>query len=422
MGKVRVWAPDPIVRLMNLVRSIATLGTAVFLLAGIARSEEIPEHFTTVRPTGMGGAFTAIANDENSIWTNPAGISRSRKARSRETFSVAKFPNLIVGANAESRTFYKGFKGAQEKSVEGILDSINDLGDKPFWARAAIMPVTLINISRETPMAFSLYSNTTVSAVIPSDSPTEAQVSAVSDVGGVVTFNASSDSNRFNTGFQIRPVARYAYEDKIPSEDLLNKDAFAETLEAGANKSTGLGADFGMMFSLADFWFPTVGLAILNLPTGCKAKYLNPYTEKPENVCGTVYKGDFGNADALSTVDPTDLRIGASITPRLSKKINIRFAVDAHHIPIGDANQSFGLGGIEVSKLFHAGAELFFGNPLTVSPFSLRAGYNQGFLTMGASMNLSIVALEFATYGADVSTSKTPIEDRRYMGSLSIDL
>jgi hypothetical protein len=99
----------------------------------------------------------------------------------------------------------------------------------------------------------------------------------------------------------------------------------------------------------------------------------------------------------------------------------MRFALDAHNIPIGDAKQSYGLQGIEASKLLHGGVELFIGNPLLISPLSLRAGYSQGFATMGATASLGFLTLEFATYGTDVSSTKKPVEDRRILASLSFD-
>lgn len=406
---------------MNLRATSLCLTTLAALATGAARAEEIPEHFTGVRPIGMGDAFTAVANDENAVWTNPAGIGRSRKARSRNFMNVSKAPNIIAGANTEGRTFYTSFQSAQDKNIEAILADAEDLGDKPFWARGAAFPVILFNAGRESPMAFGLYSNTTTKAVIPKDTPEVARVEAISDMGGVLTLGYTTDANRFNVGLQVRPVMRYAYEDRIASEVLLDKTAFQSEIQANSNVSQAVGADFGVMWTVADFWFPTVGVSVLNLPTGCKGDYLNPFTRKRENVCGTVYSGDFANEDALSTVDPTDVRVGVSITPRLGRKLNMRFALDAHHIPLGDASQSYGLGGIEASKLVHGGIELFVGNPLLISPFSLRAGYSQGFATMGASLNLSFMTLEFATFGRDVSSSSSPIEDRRMLGSFTFD-
>src|SRR5690606_5221140 len=131
------------------------------------------------------------------------------------------------------------------------------------------------------------------------------------------------------------------------------------------------------------------GISVLNLPTGCRENYLNPFTEKRETVCGTAYSGSFGNEDALSTVDPVDIRAGVSITPRLSRKLAMRFALDAHHLAYVSGEQIYGLQGIEASKLVHAGVELFVGNPLLIPPVAVRAGYNQGFVTMGASLNLN---------------------------------
>ena len=74
---------------------------AFALCANSLTAIEVPQHYTPVRPNALGGAFTAIANDENAIWTNPAGISRVRKARSRKTTNIVSFPNAVAGANAD---------------------------------------------------------------------------------------------------------------------------------------------------------------------------------------------------------------------------------------------------------------------------------------------------------------------------------
>jgi hypothetical protein len=394
---------------------------AVLFYSQPAHSEEIPSVFTPVRPAGMGGAFTAVANDENAVWTNPAGIARARKARSRGTVHVAKFPNIVAGANTASRSFYSGFKSAQDESVEEIVSKTDELGGKPFWARAALFPVMLFDVQQNTPMAFGVYTDTTAKAIIDKETPEEARVEAISDTGAVITLALTDKSNRFNAGLQVRPVTRYAYEDRFPSEDLVDKDAMKTRFKEGANSAQGLGIDFGMMYTVADFWYPTIGFSVFNLPTGCKENYLNPFTEKLETVCGNLFRGDVKNEDALSVVDPMDARVGLSITPRLGRKLALRFALDAHNLPVVAGEQSYGLQGIEAGKLLHAGVELFVGNPLQPSPFSLRAGYSQGFATMGASASLGFMSLEFATYGRDVSSGKKPVEDRRMLASFSFD-
>ena len=335
---------------------------------------------------------------------------------------MTRLPNIIAGANSEARTFYQGYKASSESSVETLVSGAENLGDKPFWARAAMFPVTMFDPSKNTPMAFGLFSNTTAKIVIDNESPDAARVSAVSDQGAVFSYSVTNRTNRLSFGFNVRPVMRYAYEDRIPSEDLLNKDLMKARLEDDSNTSQGIGLDVGFLYTIADFWFPTLGVSILNLPTGCREEYLNPFTETRETVCGTSYSGDFGNEEAPSTIDPTDIRVGMAITPRVSRKLSMRLAVDAHHLAYASGTQSYGLQGIEASKLFHAGVELFYGNPLQLTPFAVRAGVSQGFATFGATVDLAFVAIEFASYGRDVSSGVEPREDRRYQLSLSVDL
>ena len=393
-----------------------------FLASSIARSEEIPGNaFGGVRPLGMGGAFTAVANDENSVWTNPAGIGRSRKARTRGVLSLSKLPALIIGANANTKDFYQAFTGAQDKSVSGVLSSASLSGNKPLWARGAVFPVSLFDFGRQSPVAFGIYSNAVVSALVESDATNVASVNAVSDVGAVVTLGWNNPSNRLNSAIQIRPVSRYAYENRIPSANLVDRKAMSNYLRKDANKADGVGVDAGFMYTIADFWFPTIGVSALNLPTGCKKDYLNPYTQTRQNVCGNKFQGKFGNEDALSVLDPTDVRVGLSITPRITRSSNLRLAIDAHNLPIGTSAQSFGLQSVPFNALIHAGVEFFSGNPLVLPEYSVRFGVNQGFITSGFSFNLGIVALEFATYGVDVSSSAKAIEDRRYLASVALD-
>ncbi|MCX6123171.1 MAG: hypothetical protein NTV34_00225, partial [Proteobacteria bacterium] len=68
--------------------------------------------------------------------------------------------------------------------------------------------------------------------------------------------------------------------------------------------------------------------------------------------------------------------------------------------------------------LLHGGLELFSGNPLEQSRFSLRVGSNQGFVTYGGSVNLAFFHLDFASYGVDISDQAKRIEDRRYLASI----
>ena len=404
---------------MKLARHIASL-----ILTSISvgsQAAELPEHFHPVRPNAAGGAATAIANDENAVWTNPGGIARIRKARSRSSLHIIKIPNLILGANSKSKEFIEGISGsANEDNISKAVDQAEELGDKPFWSVASTFPMVMMDFGG-LPTILGFYSHTTLKAVVDQNNPENARTEAISDAGGVLGFAFDNRTNRFNLGFNLRYFSRYAYEENVPLTILADAREMQTRIKTSSNKTTAFAVDAGMMFTLADFWFPTIGLAVYNLPTGCKQNYLNPFSKKRETVCGTTFSGDFGNDEALSTVDPTDIRVGFSITPRLGRKFAVRISLDLHHLSFTSGDQSYGLSEVPIQKQLHAGAEFFVGNPLLPPPLSVSIGLSQGYYTMGASLRISFLSLDFATFGRDISSSDTPIEDRRIMGGLSID-
>jgi hypothetical protein len=388
----------------------------IFGLFESLRAQEIPEGFYPVRPSGMGGAFTAVANSEDAIWTNPAGISRIKKARSRNSVHLASFPAITAGYNGEGDTFIKSVRDGEKALVSGA----DKIQNKPFWALASMAPVMIMEMAQST-TAVGAFSVIQTNAVVDDDNPSQARASIVMDTGGVVSFTKSNKSNRFNVGIQARYVARGAYEEYLPLATLDDREQMKKNFMDNSNKSVGLGVDAGFMWTLADFWFPTIGVSVLNIPvSGCKKDYLNPFSKKRETVCGTVFRGTINNPDALSVLDPTDIRFGISISPRITQKIGMRIALDQHHFHTLSGEQHFGYSEIPLLKTVHAGVELYTGNPLLQSPASVSMGYSQGYYTMGANLQLGILSLGFARFGRDVSNDVTPKEDIRYIGSFSL--
>lgn len=399
-----------------LILSLLWLG----LETKVASAQEIPESFTPVRPMGLGGAFTAVANDENAVWTNPAGLARGKKPRSRSTLNMVKVPNIILGANTASRDFIQGVGTKKEADLSAVSSQADDLSDKPFWASTSAFPFVMFNAGGNTNLA-GIYSHTTLQSVVDEDNNALAKTSAISDLGASYGISFANRDHSFSFGIVGRYVARYAYEDKIPLEELKNARELQSRIKAGSNRSTAIGIDTGVMWTVADFWFPTVGLSVLNAPIGCKDEYLNPFSKKRERVCGTVFKGSFENPEAISTVDPTDIRLGLSITPRFSSKFAARVALDLHHLPLTIGENHYGLEGIDPLKQLHAGIEFFVGNPLETSPFTIAMGMNQGYFTFGTTMSLGVLSLEFSTFGREISSTSKRKEDRRMLFGLSLE-
>lgn len=405
--------------------SIAKLITWVSL-SPVALAQELPENYTPTRPMGMGGAFTAVADDQNSLWTNPGGIGRIRKAYSRKNLHLLAFPNIIAGWNKDGLTFYNTIKATNSSegttsNVQNAIESTEGVQDKPLWARASVAPVAFFEPSKGAPMAFGLVSNTRMQLQVNSNEPTAAQIQTVSDFAAVMGFGFQDRSNRLNMGVSFRPTTRYAFDDKLPVELLTNKGELQKKIRTGSNIVNGLGVDIGALWTLADFWFPTIGFSVLNLPTGCRTEYLNPYAEVRQTVCGTAYSGKINNPEAESLLDPMDTRFGVAITPRLTNKLALRVAADVHHMYFNSGTNYYGLSGVAPLKQIHAGMELFVGNPLQLSPLSARVGFNQGFFTVGGTIRIGVLLLEVASFGQDISASTTPREDRRTLVSLSLE-
>lgn len=399
-------------------RSRGFIVIASLFLSSLAVAQEIPEHFFPVRPHGIGGAFTAIANDESSIWTNPAGIARIRKARSRQAVDLVKVPNLVLGANKNGKSFYQAIQGVATGNVDAVAEQAGDAQGEPFWGVASIAPVLLFQAG-DMPMAVAGFSHTVVKS--QPNATGQADTSILSDLGGLLTFGVTTRSNRFNAAVQVRSIARYAYEDTISYSTLGDKSSLQKAFKDGSNRSVGLAVDTGMLWTLADFWFPTLGLSVLNAPLGCKDDYLNPFSKLRESVCGTVFTGTFANPDAISTVDPTDIRFGLSISPRLGRELGMRVAIDFHHLAFASSGNNYGLSEIPLTKKLHAGVEFFTGNPLLPSPLSVSMGANQGFWSFGVSTRLGFLSLDFSSFGRDISATDSPKEDRRYLASMSAD-
>jgi hypothetical protein len=387
-------------------------------LISVVCHAELPEGFTGTRPAGMGGAFTAVANDENAFWTNPAGVARARKARARHGIHIAKFPNVSLGVNAGSRGLYTAIMGASSSNIADSIAAADILSDKPFYIRGSVFPVIMFEAGKNQPMGFGLVSNSVSKIYIDKDIPTDARVVSITDVGAGFGIAYTNFANRLNLGVTLRPTYRYAYENTIPVEELKNKTSLARRFRKDSNAGLGVGVDVGAMFTLSDFWFPTIGIAARNLPTGCQGDYLNPNSEERQNICGTKYSGKGGNPDALSRIDPTDLRAGVSISPRFSRELGLRFAADIHNVYMKSSTAYYGLPGVDIAKLLHGGLEVFSGNPLEQSRFSLRVGSNQGFVTYGASILLPWFHVDFASYGVDISDQAKRVEDRRYLASI----
>lgn len=405
----------------------------VFALLGLAAisfesfSAEVPNVWDHPAAMSMGGAYTSVANDDSAFWTNPAGIVRTKKARSKERVPLYRAPNITFGANNKKVASNFSKLSSTSKRFEIITDALNDSdGERPVWVASGLEIMGVISQNPANPVGIAFYNHTTSQMQVDSeditgsiDGSTNVRSNILSDTAGLVNFAFADKSNRASFAVQARYIAsRFSLSTKTPLSQLTSKSGFEDNLKPKGSKTKGLAIDLGALYTYPDFWFPTVGLAIFNFPTGCLENYLNPFNETRESVCGTVFKGDI-SADDPRAVDPTDIRLGFSITPRFSKTISTRLAVDIHNLSYAAGSKNYGLTDIPLDRMLHAGMEFFLGNPLAASPFRLKLGMNQTSLSLGGTMTLgSGMIIDIARYGKDIASGPTPRPDTRYLINL----
>lgn len=397
--------------LLSLYVYRALTAAGLMLGSNPAIAGELLTPLITVKPTGMGGAYTAIAGDHNAPFTNPAGTTRVKKARGRGSFHHLQAPNLVVGANGDGQRLSGLLSGSGE-----VDESFATLAKNGAWAAVGISPMAVFQY-RSTIITGG-FANESVLSIKPSPADaTLLEVSTSLDHSPYLNLAWHDRSNLISGAVQMRYTQRNATDMTIPVTLLADKNAVKDAFAANESKSTGLALDAGLMLTFADFWYPTLGIAVFNLPLGCQQDYLNPYSKTRADVCGTVFQG--ANPDAISAVDPTDLRLGFAISPRMSRNLGIRMAIDYHHIHFASGSDNYGLSQIPISKQLHAGFQIYQGNPLLPAPYALSFGIGQGQVSAGVSANFSGFQIEFTTYGRDISYEESPQEDRRTLISIS---
>lgn len=410
--------PDNSVARFLLTGALALAGMTLGLL-GTAHGEEIPSDWKSIRAMGMGGSFTSIANDETGPFANPAGLAKTRNPRSKRMLHLFSFPGTAVSANgAGTKALSKSSGGAKDKLAKMISAASKD-PSQPVYFEAQAFPAAIIGNRRTATYLIGFPTRSVTKISIPdSNKLTTAAVSSVSTASGILGMAGSSTRGGLNYGLSVRPNYRYTYiaqeyDITSPSFDKLKSDTLSK-----ANKTSAVALDAGVMFTAADYWLPTLGLGVRNIPTGCYKNYVNPVTGDKQIVCGTLRSGAASSINNEDKIDPTEVRAGFSITPRFRMGrtlVNFRISVDAYPLPIKSGSTHYGPADLYLNKMLHSGAEISFGNAFIDDGLSFRGGMSQGMPTYGASIEFIGIAIDYASYFEDIGLRKQQRADRRHL-------
>ena len=345
---------------------------ALTALSVPAFAQEFDFFYRGIRPLGMGDAFTAIANDENAAFYNPAGLDAVKKGR------IEAFP-LTVEYSTNTPKLINDLDDIDTGDIASTTDTLKKHIGKPQHVRVSMFP----NYTRRG-FEVGVLAQAKFKAEIHQPSFPFVDVEGGADGAAVLAlskgFNVRKGKDRLSVGVTGMFVQRKGISKRYTATDLADADYdFANDLKTGS----ALGFNLGAMYQFKKLPFkPVVGLVIQNI-------------------------GDMDFGSDVGKVEQT-INFGVAISDFIWK-FPATFAFDYKDIAGELGNDK------DKGKRVYIGAEVDLHKRLTV-----RAGLNQGYVSYGAEVRFWVIKLAYARYLEEVGAYAGQKSDERNVFLLSI--
>lgn len=441
---------------------------------------KIHNQYNSLRALGMGNAFTAVADDYSLLFYNPAGLARKKTGEIQFSLVGAGVSDKTTKIVKDIDDASKSGTTESEKA-QAISDALEPYYGAPlgarvqaiefFWVRPnwgiALLPLDLtidigvhrqlgpaldLNIKKDTTIAYGYggYLTNTLAAGITAKfihrDSVEQAVSALelaSDSNILSTNRFKEGTNiDFDLGFMWSP--RWFSKDPVIEKEKDDDDAADDADEATPSAKVGK-AKVKNQRSIASEEQPAEEkIEDLEL-TDQEEKPAEP-PPKPikKKAHAKAKKKEKSSSENLAIHDPLtfSLVVRNVISENFSKSTAInKDAVEApaknpRVVDVG-ANYEFAKwGGLTLrttldfrnlmhpnttfKKSTHAGLEIDY-SPNGWFKTQLRGGLNQMYYTAGATFLFGILEIDAVTYGEEVGTTTTSIENRVYAAKVGFN-
>ena len=346
---------------------------SIFIIASLACAKSYPSLYRGIRPLGMGGAFTAVADDENALFYNPAGLSNIDK------FSIGLI-NPLIEVSEKSIDLINDVQDTDMDDTGETSDLLREYVGEPQHIRVGLFPYVGFNIANAGVMIGGM-AQETIDAEIRNPPWPEAHINFVKDIGLFGGAGLKLPFQGVRIGATVKMIDRESLEEMYTAADIADDD-FEDMLEDDLNSGSGFSADIGAIYTLPfkSIVKTDIGLTIQNIPEMDMGKAADVKTQAN---LGVAVQKSFAKFTLIGALDYKDI---------------------SHNI--GEDDDHY--------KRIHMGTELQF--PVV---FAIRAGLNQGYYSAGASIDLWFFKLDVATYGEEVGAHAGQKEDRRYVGQFT---
>ncbi|MEK7286484.1 MAG: hypothetical protein AAB035_04215 [Nitrospirota bacterium] len=335
-------------------------------------AEELPSLYRGVRPIGMGNAFTAVSDDADAIFYNPAGIPQKR------SFSVL---NPLFEFSDGSIAFAKDLKALKGKSASEAADFFNGRIGAHYHLASHLSPTLL-----RPPIQIRILTRASMDIEVRNPVFPEVNANVYYDLGLVIG-GAHDFGQGLLGGSTIKYIRREGIVKKYTANDVVNENFDPlDDLEVASDFAIDLGglahlSEWTKENSKISSWDPTLGVAIQN-----------------------ITDLDFEKAGGM----PMQVNVGAAIHPMFGT-IPTTIALD-----VKDVGRSVGADD-NMGKRIDFGMEFLFQKWIS----SLRMGIHQGYVSAGMTVRLGFLQIDMATYTEELGVVVHQRDNRRMVVQLS---
>ncbi len=326
------------------------------------------ETYTSVRALGMGNAYTAIVDDGDSLFYNPAGLNR---------VSGVNWTIIDPRVGTDDVNIMQTINNF--KSSSNLTGAIQSQYGKSEWANAGAKSIFTF-----PHFGAGLFGNSDTLLSVSNPPYPQLNLQSYTDYGGVVGFGFEPVPSFVKFGMDTKYMIRTGTESIFTADQLAT---LSSTQISDALKSTGTGyaVDTGLLVTLPSPIRPTLSFVWKNM--GCTAFTKTAGPNAPPRIQDEMIIGG-----ALEITAPL-----ISISP----------TIDYKYLNRGD---------IQFGKKISLGVEVSL--PL----LNLRAGFNQGYYTGGVGIDLGIIKVDAASYAEELGEFPGQIEDRRYVVQATFEI